>query len=85
MYCPHVEPKRKNMNANKTEDKQYWVRTEAGAVVGFENWIQAKMDTLEFALKLSPGGCKHKARSIQDKLEQTKQCHFVRIHPKEWG
>jgi hypothetical protein len=82
-----MEPKRKNINDNKTEEKQCWVRRAIdGTVVGFENWIQDKIDTLEFTLQLSSGGCKeHNARAIQYKLEeQPEHCPFVRIRPKTW-
>ena len=51
---------RENINFEKAVEKQYNVRrTIDGSVVGFENWIQAKMDTLEFALQLPSGECKH--------------------------
>jgi hypothetical protein len=75
---------RENINFEKAVEKQYNVRrTIDGSVVGFENWIQAKMDTLEFALQLPSGGYKHQAHAIQEIIGADRKVSFARIHPRE--
>jgi hypothetical protein len=85
-YCPHAKTKQSNLNNNNSTTKmEYRVRVQSGKgqqqEIPLDDWLQAKGPTIEFALKLSAGSCKHKTRTLQ---EEMKTCPMLQILPQEW-
>jgi hypothetical protein len=84
-YCPHATTKRQN-TANITQNSgkmEYLVqrKVQQKVPIALEDWLQAKGPTIEFALQLSVGSCKHKTRTLEDEM---KNCPILQILPKEW-
>ena len=84
-YCPHATTKRQN-TANISQNlgkMEYLVQKEGQQKVpiALDDWLQAKGPTIEFALQLSEGSCKHKTRTLEDEM---KNCPILQILPKEW-
>jgi hypothetical protein len=84
-YCPHATTKRYNTASNVQELRKMeylvQIKGQKQAPVALDDWIQAKGPTIEFALRLSAGSCKHKTRTLQDEM---KKCPILQILPKEW-
>mmetsp|Transcript_43838 Transcript_43838/g.66128 ORF Transcript_43838/g.66128 Transcript_43838/m.66128 type:complete len:258 (+) Transcript_43838:1-774(+) len=70
-YCPGVQSERQNAAAAESS-KKYVIRLKdgkgRGEDISLNDWIDAKLQTIEFALKLSGGSCKYKTRKMEDYL-----------------
>jgi hypothetical protein len=82
-YCPGVRPVRTNVDT-KDRSKAYVVRSAREGEIPLDDWIAAKRSTLEFALKLSGGSCKHRTRTMEDALRSCPS-HAIRVYPTDFS
>jgi len=83
-FCPHVPPIAVNVGNKKSTGVNYTVvRQQDQEEVPIKTWLDAKRSTLEFALGLSAGSCKHRTRTMEDILLSCPNDKMVRVFPRE--
>lgn len=84
LYCPPVNCTVRTNTNQQDDSRQYIIKTDnKHGDISLEDWLDAKADTLEFALKLSNGSCYYKTRAIDNRLEHD-YCPMVQVLPRVW-
>lgn len=81
-YCPLALAQKVMVDADRKASTLYFVHLEnSKEIVPLEDWLQAKESSIEFALQISGGSCKHRAREVEDAMSSCSDL-AVQVFPK---